>query len=161
MAVNDDARVMAAGMAPTPFTADEIRHGCPPGRITHLRTTTLGEPTITHITKFLTNDADGGTTEGWAVDESGGEIEPVTVSTFLWTDLQAHASFPVSSTEISSATIQIELGTFDCHRYVVTRDETVSTFWFAVDLPGMPIRFSTEIGGRTVSTATLIANEMP
>ena len=44
---------------------------------------------------------------------------------------------------------------------MVTSDNSVSTFWFAKDLPGLPIRFNTVTDDQTVVTATLISNTMP
>lgn len=57
-----------------------------------------------------------------------------------WAELQAHAAFPEDRTEITRETIFTEAGVFDCLRYTV---EGVGEFWFAVDLPGMPIKIRT------------------
>lgn len=156
-----DPHVMTEGAAPTPFTAAEIRDNCPPGRTTHLRVASKGEPPVITITRFVSRDSEGGEQETWMTDESGTPLGDVSRSSFAWTDLQAHASFPAATTSVGSETIETELGTFDCHRYIVTRDDGVSTFWFASELPGMPILFTTVRNGETVVTATLIANEMP
>jgi hypothetical protein len=152
---------MTEGAAPTPFTAHEIREGCPPGRETRLRLVTMADaPTIT-VNRFVNTHRDGGQHETWTEDEAGMRITGPKRSEFRWTDLQAHASFPAASTDIEVETITTELGTFECDRYVVTSDNSVSTFWFAKDLPGLPIRFNTVTDDQTVVTATLISNTMP
>lgn len=157
----NDPNVMTEGAAPTPFTAAEIRDNCPPGRTTHLRVASKGEPAVITITRFVSRDSEGGVQESWMTDEDGSLLGEVSRTPFKWTDLQAHASFPAATTSVGAETIDTELGTFDCQRYIVTRDDGVSTFWFANDLPGMPILFTTVRNGETIVTATLVVNEMP
>lgn len=158
--MSDDAYVMAPGMAATPFTADEIRAGCPAGRTTHLRIEAAGAPTTVTVTRFDEVDSDGGVFESWTEDEAGHRLGDVERAPFRWVDLQAHASFPKDATDISRESIVTPLGQHDCHRYEVDRgDGSVSTFWFAVDRPGLPIKFTTVADGVTAVTATLIRDD--
>ena len=73
-----------------------------------------------------------------------------------WLDLQNHASFPAAVTSITEDVIEIPLGAMECLCYRVVSDDTVSTFWFAKDRPGMPVLFTTETNGSLVSTTFVI-----
>jgi hypothetical protein len=145
----DDPHVVQTGHAPTPFTADEIRQGCPAGRAVTARTEAAGEPDRVDLTVFTETDDVG------ALLESNGQRHFVT-----WRDLQAHASFPAAMTSISEEVVEIPLGTMECLSYRVESGDTVSTFWFAKDRPGMPVLFTTEQGGSLISTTFVIADEV-
>jgi len=145
----DDPRVLHPGHAPTPFTAEEIRRGCPTGRAVTARTEAAGEPDRVDLTVFVATDPDG------AVMESNGQQHRVT-----WRELQGHASFPAEATTISEEVVVGPLGTMDCLSYRVVGDATASTFWFAKDRPGMPILFNTEQDGAISSTTVVIADEI-
>ena len=145
----EDPHLLRPGDAPTPFTAAEIREGCPKGRTITTRHETPGEPDVVEVSRFVESDHQG------AVIESRGERYHVG-----WADLQAHASFPAESTTIEDDTIEIPIGRLRCKRYRVASNGKVTTFWFAVDLPGMPVRYVSEKEGEVVSTATVTANEI-
>ncbi len=132
--------------APTPFTAEEIRAGCPPGRTVTTQTTSKDGTTVS-VTTFLEGNDVG------AQCDFDGERGFVT-----WEGLRAHASFPADATTITEETITTALGTFDCLRYDVARESGIDRFWFAKNLPGMPIRIESEAGGLVVSTSTVTAN---
>jgi hypothetical protein len=128
-----DPHVMGEGQAPTPFTAAEIRAGCPDGHTLRVRTTSAGGSSeVTH--RFDDGDGDGVT----ITYSAGAVAESARVS---WHDLQAHASFPAGSTTITTESIDTELGILECLRYDVQRD-AVATFWFAPAHPGMPVRYT-------------------
>jgi len=78
-----------------------------------------------------------------------------------WVDLQGHASFPLATTMITKETIDTPVGSHECLCYTVADDEGTSVFWFAPELPGMPIHFTEEKDGTVVSTTTMISNEIP
>lgn len=145
----DDPRVLHPGHAPTPFTAEQIRAGSPPGRMVTARTEAAGEPDRVDVTLFLETDEDG------AMLESNGEKHRVT-----WRELQGHASYPAAITTIGEDVIDIPLGRMECLSYRVAADDTASTFWFAKDRPGMPVLFMTESDGAIVSTTFVVADEV-
>jgi hypothetical protein len=145
----DDPHVVHPGHAPTPFTAEEIRQGCPAGRTMTARTEAAGEPDRVDLTIFVETDDEG------AVLESNGQRHRVT-----WRELQSHASFPAEVTTIAEDVIVIPLGRMECLSYRVVSDDTVSTFWFAKDRPGMPVLFTTEANGAILSTTFVIADEV-
>lgn len=145
----EDPHVLRPDHAPTPFTADEIRRGCPTGRTVTARTEAAGEPDSVDVTLFLE------TNEVGALLESNGTTHRVT-----WKDLQSHASFPADVTSIDEEVVEIPLGRMECLRYRVAGDDTVSTFWFAKDRPGMPVLFVTEQTGTIISTTFVIDDEV-
>jgi len=145
----DDPYVIQAGHAPTPFTADEIRQGCPAGRTVTARTEAAGEPDRVDITVFVETDDRG------ALLESNGQRHRVT-----WRELQNHASFPAEVTTVHEDVVEGPLGRMDCLSYRVVAADTVSTFWFEKGRPGMPVLFTTEVAGALVSTTMVIADEV-
>jgi hypothetical protein len=145
----DDPHVVLPGHAPTPFTADEIRRGCPAGRRVTARTEAAGEPDRVDLTVFVETDEHG------ALLESNGRRHRVT-----WRELQTHASFPSEVTTIHEDVVEGPLGRMECLSYRVVADDTVSTFWFEKARPGMPVLFTTETDGALVSTTMVIADEV-
>jgi hypothetical protein len=143
----DDPHVIQPGHAPTPFTADEIRRASPAGRTVTARTEAAGEPDRVDVTVFVETDEQG------ALLESNGQRHRVT-----WRELQNHASFPAEVTTIHEDVVDGPLGRMECLGYRVVADDTVSTFWFDKDRPGMPVLFTTEVEGALVSTTMVIAD---
>ena len=145
-----DPHILGPGLTPTPFTAAEIRDGCPPGRTIRLLVEDDGEPPHVRYNRFVDCD------EAGALLERGREGEPGERSRSTWAGLQAHAAFPVAATTVEPDTIDIPLGVLDCTRYTVRDDDGVTVFWFAPAYPGMPVRFSRVEDGRTIATTTMI-----
>ena len=73
-----------------------------------------------------------------------------------WLDLQGHASFPADDTTIESETIETPLGELDCLRYTVRDGASEKIFWFAKDLPGMPVRFVVRNDGNVGATVSVV-----
>lgn len=147
-----DPHVLAPGLAPTPFTAAEIRAGCPAGRVSIVRT-----PNGLGSIRFASDDEEGAWIEDTPLDSSGRPAGPVERERSTWVELQEHAAFPVEGTTIERAELSGPLGTLPCVRYTVRRGEAVLVFWFAVDLPGMPIRVERTVGGGTTVTLEVVA----
>ncbi len=119
---------------PTPFSADEIRAGCPDGRTVRMR----DEAGVVSVSRFLDGDADGTTVESWTESADGATVAaPPSRSRVSWRELQQHASFPAGGTRVSRETIRTHLGEHECLRY----DVGDATFWFDVRRPGMPVQF--------------------
>jgi hypothetical protein len=155
---SSDPHIVEPGHSPTPFTADEIRAGCPPGRNILLSVVRTGEPEKRRDIRFVACNEVGGTQRSANLDIAGRPIdEPSTVTT-TWESLQAHASFPAERTTITRETITTPLGELDCLRYDVRGDDSHGTYWFAVDLPGMPVRYTEQVDGEIISTVTMIDN---
>lgn len=144
----DDPHVLNPDHAPTPFTADEIKEGCPEGRTVVSVTETAGEK-ATETVRFSRCDEEGAVL---GPDGTGRRVS--------WRDLQAHASFPAADTRIDEETIETPLGRFATSRYEVRRGQETHLFWFAKDKPGMPIRHTTVVAGEVTSTTTVVADEV-
>jgi hypothetical protein len=146
-----DAKVLGPGLAPTPFTAEEIRAGCPEGRTIELLVVSAGE-SYRRVNRFVACDETGATIERGRV---GGPVESARVT---WAQLQAHAAFPAAVTVVEPERIDIPLGVLDCLRYTVRDGDDVTVFWFAPAFPGMPVRIRVEVQSQVVSTTTMVAS---
>jgi len=151
-----DPHVLGPGLLPTPFTADEIRAGCPDGRLIRLLVEVDGQEPGLRTNRFVAGDAEGSTIESQRLTLDGRPLGDVDAARTTWQQLQAHASFPAASTTRTAETIETPLGTNECLRYTRTDGTTISTFWFARSAPGMPIRYQAEESGRVVSRVTMI-----
>ncbi|MCI0157174.1 hypothetical protein KNO15_10755 [Leifsonia shinshuensis] len=147
-----DPHILAPGLAPTPFTAAEIRAGCPVGRVSVVRTA-HGLGSI----RFASDDEEGAWIEDTPLDESGAAAGPVERGRSTWRELQEHAAFPLESTTIERVELAGPLGRLPCLRYSVRRGDAVLVFWFAVGLPGMPIRVERTEGDETTVTLEVVA----
>ena len=156
-----DPHVLEPGQAPTPFTADEIRTGCPPGRTIRLRVDVDGETSFQRVSRFVDCDESGATLERFGLSLDGAPLGEPEANRVSWLDLQAHASFPAAVTTIEPERIETAIGELDCLRYTVRDGTTDEVFWFATDLPGMPIKYLTRENGRVVSTVSVMANTIP
>ncbi|SFS09920.1 hypothetical protein SAMN04487783_1332 [Agrococcus baldri] len=134
-----DPHVLGEGLAPTPFTADEIRAGCPDGHWLLVRTERAGVETF-HRNGFEEGDEAGCTLTSVETDASGRPTWDVSRQRATWLDLQAHAAFPAERTTVAPERIRLAFGERECLRYEVTGDGGTTTFWFALDHPGMPVR---------------------
>jgi hypothetical protein len=156
-----DPHVLAPGRAPSPFTADEIRRGCPPGRTIRLLVATASGDAWERVNRFTDCDDEGAVIESWRVGSDGRPAGPVERRRSTWLELQGHASFPSEVTSIEPETIELPVGAVECLRYTVDSGPGAVTFWFSVAHPGMPVRWVApgEDGG--LDTTTMVASEMP
>jgi hypothetical protein len=99
-----DPHVLAPGFAPTPFTAAEIRAGCPAGRVSIVRT-----PDGLGSTRFASDDDEGAWIEDTPLDESRRPVGPVERERSTWLELQEHAAFPAQSTEGGKTLVTLEV----------------------------------------------------
>jgi hypothetical protein len=153
-----DPHQLAPDHLPTPFTAAEIREGCPPGRTLRIRIERAGEDPVIRVVRYVEIDADGAVQESWAERLDGSRLSDPERERSTWLELQEHASFPVASTERIEEELTIPAGRFACLRYTRTDPDAIWRFWFARDLPGQPVRFEREADGQIVFSATLIEN---
>jgi hypothetical protein len=156
-----DPSVLAPGRAPTPFTADEIRGGCPARRTIWLRIDVVGKTPFHRVSRFVECDEAGATMERSLLSLDGSPLSEPEVDRVTWRDLQAHASFAADDTTIESERIETAIGELDCLRYTVRDGATEEVFWFAKDLPGMPIQILTRTDGQVVTTVSVVDNTIP
>lgn len=135
-----DPHVIDPGHAPTPFTAAEIRRGCPAGRqVTVVHTDADGSAEY-WTTTFAKVDEEAALLINQQVGEDGQPIGDASELTATWDELQAHASFPAESTAITATTLDTPIGELDCLRYEVSDGTAAKTLWFAKNLPGLPVK---------------------
>jgi hypothetical protein len=143
---------------PTPFTADEIRVACQPGRTLRFRIERAGEEPVIRISRYVSADPDGAVQESWAETLEGVHLSEPGSERSTWLELQEHASFPTGTTTLAEKELSIPAGQFDCLCYTRLESDSTWRFWFARDLPGQPIRFERQVGDAVVFSATLLEN---
>lgn len=149
--------------APTPFGAEEISRGCPVGReITYLMQQP-GKPDIYQTTRFKENTLNGTVYEAVMKNKNGKQQGEKREAEAVWKELQSHASFPRSRTEIFTESCTVPAGTFDCWLYVVTKEEngvvSRERYWFGKTLPGPPVKFTVFQNGKLAFNMILIKNQ--
>lgn len=154
----NDPHVVEPGHAPTPFTAEEIRRGCPAGRTIRLLAEAADSKALRTI-RFVECNESGALQERAQFSIEGEALGSVEVNWSSWAELQAHASFPTGRVSISEDTLDIPIGRVECLRYTVTDGSTVQTYWFAKERPGMPVRYTSENDGELASAVTMIGDE--
>jgi hypothetical protein len=158
--VTDDPYQFRDGDRPTPFSAQEIRQGCPPGRTVRALVVRAGEEPYVHVTRFLTGDEDGANQEVWNEMLDGTRLTETETGQSNWRELQGHASMPADWTEVTEEEIEIPAGRFAYVRYTRTDEESVGVFWFAKAAPGMPLKFEKRVDDKTVFSSTTLSDEV-
>jgi hypothetical protein len=156
-----DAHQLHPDDRPTPFSADEIRRGCSPGRTVRSLVTEAGSEPYVGVTRFVSTDDEGAEQESWRETPDGDRLTEPQRRRSTWLEFQGHASMPAATTEIAEERIEIPAGRFDCLRYTRTDGDEVSTFWFAKVAPGMPLKFEQRTNGELVYSSTAIENSTP
>lgn len=151
-----DPHVLEPGHAPTPFTADEIRDGTVAGKELWRHVDEDGEDPYLRVSRYLDCDAEGATMERAVHALDGTPIGEPEAQRVTWLDLQRHASFPAEDVTIDEESISTAIGDHDCLRYTVVAGEATYVFWFARDLPGMPVRQEVRQHGKVVATVTAV-----
>ena len=145
---------LAPDRAPTPYTAAEIRGACGKGRTTKWRMVTpKGEFISVH--RFISADAKGARWQSLLVRADGVQQDSKEL-TGTWDELQSHASYPAADTRITAGRTDVPAGEYDCWIYEVEEKGSVTTYWFAKDLPGPPIRIEILQGPRRVLDMQLV-----
>lgn len=158
-------RRMRADHAPAPYTAEQIRAGCPDGRRSTYYISNPGESDYLRIFRFEGGDEEGTTVGIRATALDGRPLQRLRESRAPWTALQSHASFPTPATEIGRETICLAPGWFHCMRYTVRTPQappgSYSVLWFARELPGPPVRMERYVGGALTERMTLYRQHVP
>jgi hypothetical protein len=150
-----DAHLLGEDLLPTPFTADEIREGCPEGRTIRLRVEPATGAAYERVNRFVDCDAEGATIESWVVGDRGQQVGPA-ANRQTWLELQRHAAFPVEGTTVSEEPLELPFGRFVCRVYARAGG---ARFLFARDLPGMPVRYEIPDGEGGVAVTEMVADE--
>ena len=151
-----DSHVLHPDHAPTPFTADEIRAATPAGYT--VVTVTEQSGAVSHRrTEFTEVDDARAVMVMTPIDDRGSPTGEARTVEAVWTDLQAHASFPAEITTVGRDTIETPLGTVECIRYDVANDDHTNTFWFSPAHPGMPVRLTSDAKHGPTTTVVSIS----
>jgi hypothetical protein len=146
---------------PTPFSAEQIRQACAPGRRNVYRVAAAAADPYLETWTFRRGDATGGQFTQLRTGLDGmprSEVEQIGAT---WDELQAHASYPAATTSLAVATVAATAGTFDGWLYETVEGESVTRAWFARGLPGPPVLIVTERTGAEVFRYELLAFEDP
>jgi hypothetical protein len=146
---------------PTPFSAAQIRDAWVLGRIVRSVMTRRGGDAVVRVTKNLAADDVGGTYEVWTESPDGRRLSEPEEGRSTWLELQRHASMPVDATTIEPMTVDVPMGRFAGVRYTRTDGDKVDTFWFALSLPGAPVRIESRVGGDVVFSSIAVSAEGP
>jgi hypothetical protein len=141
---------------PTPFSAAEIRDATRPGHTLRLRLETPGEEPVLRVTRFVETDAEGAVQESQRFTLAGEPLGEKVRRRSSWLDFQEHASFPAAMTTRSEETIQLEFGRFDGLHYTAVDGDRVDHYWFALALPGMPVKTEDWEAGELRAAMTMI-----
>ena len=156
--MTDDPHVLGPGLAPTPFTADEIRASSPAGKL--ITSQVEGDdPTVRVTNRYLSCDDVGAEIERTEYAADGAVVEQ-DVGRSTWLDLQRHAAFPADRTRVDEVVLDGPLGSLDCLRYTIEVGPVVRRFWFARSRPGMPVRVETSENGTVTSVRAVVRVEV-
>ena len=146
---------------PTPFSAAQIREGCPAGRTILIREESAGEAPSFRRIVFAEGDEETSVQELQATDANGAPLGEPSSGRASWLDLQRHASQPADATTVAEVRLALPFGEFDCWLYTVRAPATELRFWFAKALPGMPVQIEHWVDGALTGRTVVIANETP
>lgn len=145
---------------PTPFSAGDIRAGCPSGRTIRLRVEAPGtEPTHWRI-RFVEVGPEVAVQEFTSTDADGRPIGDPVLRTSSWLDLQHHASQPAAATVVDEVDLDLPMGVEACWRYAVRGGEGTTLFWFAKRRAGMPVQVEEWHGDRLVGRTLMIEDRV-
>jgi hypothetical protein len=152
---------MKEGHAPTPFSAEQIRKGCPPGRVITLKIERPGKDPVQQKLHFVGGDKEFAEIEFVPMDKDGKHLREPVMRRSKWTALQAHASMPEKGLVITEGEVKVPVGKFKCWVYTQTTEaggrKTVRTLHFAKKLPGPPVLVTVDVNGKRTQTVTMVA----
>lgn len=152
-------------LAPTPFSAEQIRDATRAGRMYRFRQEGEGTPAREQQVEFVAVDPEGCTIRTTNLGPDGQPVSPPEESHASWEELEHHAQFPRSSTTIAREPIEVPAGRFDAILYSVVRrmagHHVAQRYWFATSLPGAPVRVTHERDGSVVMSLTLLEHRNP
>ncbi len=151
-----DPHILDPEHAPTPFTGDEIREGCPTGRQVTLVHTSEDGKSEYWTTSFAKTGELNAVLVNQQVAENGQPLGGGSEFVATWDELQAHASFPAANTTVSEVEVTTPIGELDCLLYEVEEGSTTKQMWFARSLPGLPIKTVYRDGEVTILTTLVV-----
>ncbi|MBI5537282.1 MAG: hypothetical protein HY898_31460 [Deltaproteobacteria bacterium] len=147
----------ATELAPTPFTAEQIRDATKPGRTYRWKVEAAGKPVVIKQVTLAQVEPARVLITTMLEDEKGKVLESNPGAWSTWDALRKHAEFPKSAVTTRKESVTVPAGTFPCIVYVVKEEGgEITTYWFAESLPGAPVQFKTEKDGKEVLISRLL-----
>ena len=171
-----EARTMREGFAPTPFSAEQIRKGCPDGRVIVYRVSNRGSKPVEETWRFDKGDEKGVDYTLSTSTTDGKPLGTPTTSRRWWTDLQQHASFPTEAVTIEDTVLEVAGKRYACWLYTQqvlpgaeqrepdkSQEQQIrkQEFWFAKALPGPPVKMLVHMDGSVLYEMVMHDNRMP
>ncbi len=142
-----------------PFSADEIRKGTPAGLVQHIVMIDKGQRFVVQVS-FDKPDADGVTISNVPVDGNAKPLGKGTSARTTWAELESHAYFDVSNTTVAKSSVTTTMGDHEALLFTTTKEQGgqkhVDRAWFALDLPGAPVRYEKTVDGEKVMTMEIV-----
>ncbi|WP_145062113.1 hypothetical protein [Engelhardtia mirabilis] len=132
-----------AGIAPQPYTAEEIRASNPEGTFCEYRISQAGMAPIAQSIQWTECNSLGCAMVTTLVNDGGGKPRSER-TTARWDELRDHASFPAALTVRTEELIATPAGRFACWRYDVRRpgqdaQPVIERYWFDARRAGSPV----------------------
>ena len=124
-----------------------------------MREESPGEPPAFRTIRFVEVHADAAVQEFQPTDQDGRPIGEPSRRRSMWLDLQRHASQPADATTVDEVELTLPFGAFQCWLYSVQAPDAKRLFWFARELPGMPVQVEEWVDGVLTGRSTMIANQ--
>jgi hypothetical protein len=150
----------AGEMAPTPYTAEQIRDSTRTVATIEFKVETSGKAVVRRLLRFNAANDEGVDVASQTLDEAGSPLGEPKTEHARWDELRKHAEFPRVATKIREESVTVPAGVFDCTVYEVTRDGVLTTFYFAKKAPGPPVLYFTTKDGARVMTTTMLARNV-
>ncbi len=156
---------IGAEFAPVPFAQGALASSFRAGATITFRLHATGQEPTLLTTEFLDPTADRVTLRDTATALDGSPLGEPKTATAAWTELEAHAHFPRAATTISESDVEVPAGRFHAYEYRIAGNAdgapTVTTLWFAENLPGPPVKMIRQVGGETVFEMVLVSTHRP
>lgn len=141
------------GIAPQPYTAEQIRASNPTGTICEYYITQTGMSPILQTFEWAESYAEGCRMNTTMVNAGGGD--PATQSSeATWSELRDHASFAAATTVRTEEVIRTPAGQFACWRYDFQQPasgrQQRETYWFDKRTAGSPVLIVAKANGEEV-----------
>lgn len=151
---------LKADHAPTPFSAEEIRRGCPEGRKSIFKIEMTGRDVVFMNWEFTKVDEENAVFSSFNTNAQGEKLGEIQTEKVPWKVLQGHASFSAADTTITVVPLTLEGKNYQCWLYEVRGihegKEMLNKFWFAQTIPGPPVLTERYIEGTKVMTMTMV-----
>lgn len=152
-------------LAPVPFPPGTLARTFRDGASITFRIEAAGQEPVLLTTEFVDPTEDGVTLRDTTTALDGTPRGAPATATATWTELESHAHFPRQATSIADSVVEVPAGRFDSFEYRITATKqgstTVTTAWFAKELPGPPVKLTREVDGRLAMTMVLVRTHRP